>query len=328
MANDETILIRAFTGSDTTSLLRCWERALPFDAITRDLLDSRILLDENYETGSLAIAEVEGQIAGFIVSFVLNKPIEKTGNRPDTGFIQAFGVDPDFRHRGIGSALLSHAEDFFRSRHRSLILLAPYTPNYFVPGVDKDHYQDGITFLTENGFVEYSEALAADALIGTFEISEKTLARETALAAEGILIRHYQRNDLTAYMQFQRDLMPGPWIEDARRNLKEMTVGRFSEDAIWLAIDTNAAASGSDGRIIGFCQHEHEHFGPFGVADDFQGRGIGTVLLARTLFQMRKKGCHSAWVLWTGQRALEGVYGRLGFRLSRRFAIMKKELTL
>jgi len=50
------------------------------------------------------------------------------------------------------------------------------------------------------------------------------------------------------------------------------------------------------------------------------------VLLSRTLYQMRKKGCHSAWVLWTGQRALDGVYGRLGFKLSRRFAIMKKEL--
>ena len=124
--------------------------------------------------------------------------------------------------------------------------------------------------------------------------------------------------------------MPGPWVENGRRILHGMTTGQTTEDAIWLAIDTSAASGGEgytgDGRIIGFCQHEGEHFGPFGVSDDFQGRGIGTVLLARTLHRMRMKGCHSAWVLWTGQRALDGVYGRLGFRLSRRFAILKKEI--
>src|SRR5690606_37825683 len=164
----------------------------------------------------------------------------------------------------------------------------------------------------------YSEALAADALIGTFELPEKVIAAEANLAEKGVEIRHYQRNDLTAYMQFQRDLMPGPWVEDSRRNLRELAAGRFSEDAIWLAVDTRAEGGA---QIIGFCQHEHEHFGPFGVSDAWQGQGIGSILLARTLYQMRKKGCHSAWVLWTGQRALEGVYGRLGFKLSRRFAV-------
>ncbi len=320
-----SVEINNFKGTDTAALLACWERALPLDAITRDQLETRILLDDNFEPGSLLVAHVGGDLVGFIVSFVLNKPIEKTGHREDTGFISAFGVDPSFRHRGVGATLLSEAEAFFRRRNRKVILLAPYTPNYFVPGVDKDNYPDGMAFLTNNGFVEYSEALAADALIGTFELSDKTRAAEISLVDEGIIVRHYQRNDLVAYMQFQRDLMPGPWIEDARRNLRDLTAGRFPEDAIWLALDTRA--DGGE-RIIGFCQHEHEHFGPFGVADAYQGKGIGTVLLARTLYQMRKKGCHSAWVLWTGQRALDGVYGRLGFKLSRRFAIMKKELAV
>lgn len=316
--------VRPFHGRDTRALLDCWEQALPLDAITLDQLESRVLLDENWERDSLAVALIDDQLVGFIACYVLNKPIEKTGHRPTDGFISAFGVHPQHRGRGAGQALLAHAENFFRQRGRTQILLAPYTPNYFVPGVDKDAYADGLAFLQENGFTEYSEALAADALIGTFQLSDKVLQREADLAAEGIVIRHYQRDDLVHFLQFQRDLMPGPWVEDARRNLRELAAGRYPEDAIWLAIDTRSAAPAP--HIIGFCQHEHEHFGPFGVSDDYQGKGIGTVLLARTLHQMRKKGCHSAWVLWTGQRALDGVYGRLGFTLSRRFAIMKKEL--
>lgn len=318
MTGTPKITVRPFRGREAHELLALWDRALPLDGITRDLLERRILLDLNYEPESLTVAELDGALAGFITAFVLHKPIEKVGHREDTGFITAFGVDPAMRGRGVGDALLGAAEAFFRARNRRIVTIAPYTPNYFVPGVDKDNYAEGVRFLEKRGFKEYTEGLGADANIARFTIDEKVLAKEKQLAAEGVEIRHYRRDDLPDFLQFLRDLMPGPWVEDARRNLIDLTHGRFPEDAIWLAVDK--------GRIIGYCQHEADHFGPFGVSDDYQGRGIGSVLLARTMYQMRLRGYHCAWVLWTGERALQGVYGRLGFKLTRRFAIMKKEL--
>jgi mycothiol synthase len=318
MPETPTVTIRPFCGDDTQDLLGVWERALPLDAVTLDILERKVLLDQNFEHGSLMVAQAGSAIAGFIACFVLHKPIEKVGLREDTGFITAFGVDPRHRRNGAGSALLLAAEGFFRRHNRSIVTIAPYTPNYFVPGVDKDRYAAGVAFLQKRGFAEYSEGIAADAPISVFELSPQVLQKERSLAAEGIEVRHYRRTDLTAFIQFLRDLMPGPWVEDARRNLIDLTFGRFHEDAIWLAIDK--------GRIIGYCQHEADHFGPFGVSDEYQGKGIGSVLLARTMYQMRLRGYHCAWVLWTGERALKGVYGRLGFTLTRRFAIMKKEL--
>lgn len=335
------ITVRPFEGRDTQALLEAWAKALPADAVTLDQFERRILLDQNYERDGLLVAEVPGSgdspatLAGFAACFVLNKPIEKVGHREDTGFISMFGVVPagaggardgampewGDAERAVGEALLAAAEAFFRGRGRRLVVLSPYTPNYFVPGVDKDRYAPLLRFLEGAGFREYSEALAADALIARFEIPAEVLDKERALAAEGIEIRPYRREDLASYLQFQRDLMPGPWVEDARYYLLEMAAGRFPEDAIWLAVDSRR-----DGRIIAFCMHDREHFGPFGVSDEYQGRGIGTVLLARTLERMRMRGCHCAWVLWTGERALKGVYGRLGFTLTRRFAILKKEL--
>lgn len=317
MAN-EGVVIRPFEGKDTGALLACWERALPLDAVTLDVFERKVLLDQNFERDSLMVAELGGKIAGFVTCFVLNKPIEKVGHREETGFISAMGVAPEFRGKGVGSRLLDAAEAFFRKRGRKIICVAPYTPNYFVPGVDKERYADGVKFLQEHGFAEYSEGIAADALISKFELAPEVLEKEKKLAEERIVVRHYEREDLVDYIQFQRDLMPGPWVEDARRNLTELTHGRFKKQSIWLAVDK--------GRIIGFCMNEGDHFGPFGVSDDYQGKGIGTVLLARTMYQMRLDGYHCAWVLWTGERALKGVYGRLGFTLTRRFAIMKKEL--
>ncbi len=185
--------------------------------------------------------------------------------------------------------------------------------------MDKERYAAGLEFLCKRGFEQYVEAIAMDALIGKFEIDEKTRATEERLRSEGVTIDLFTRDCMAEYVEFMRKEMPGPWLEDARRNLIDLTRGLFPEDAILVARD--------HGKMIGYCQFEGSHFGPFGVIEGYQGRGAGTVLLARTLYQMRKRGQHAAYVLWTGDRAAKGVYGRLGFQISRRFAILRKNLT-
>lgn len=313
-------LVRPYEDRDGAALLELWERALPLDGITRPEFERRVLLDANREHDSLMLAfeHEDGPPVGFILCLVLRYPIENTGLLEHRGFITAFGVDPLHRRRGIGGELLRRAEEFFRARNRAEVALAPYTPNYFVPGVDRDRYAEGLAFLEKRGFEETSEGIAMDAPIGTFEMDGELLAKEEELRREGVVIEPFTRRRLAEYLEFMSRHMPGPWLEDARRNLKDMTRGLFEEDSIILALH--------EGRIVGYCQHEGQHFGPFGVSDDQQGKGIGTVLLARTLHRMRLKGNHVAYVLWTGERAAQGVYKRLGFTISRRFAVLRKKL--
>lgn len=313
------VTIRPFEGTDTAQLINLWNAALPLDGITLDIFERKVILDANRENESLMVAEHNGNLVGFILALVIRKPIENVGRREDSGFITAMGVHPDSRHQGIGKQLLEHALEFFKARNRKFVYIAPYTPNYFVPGIDKDNYPDGVELCQSCGFEEYHTAIAMDAPISKFVLSDTVLEKEKALAAEGIIIRPYSRADLVPYLEFMNRHMPGPWLEDARRNLLDLTRGLFDGDAIFLAL--------KDSRIIGYCQYEREHFGPFGVIEEFQSKGIGSVLLARTLYQMRLKGYHSAWVLWTGEQAAKGVYGRLGFTITRRFAVMKKALS-
>jgi mycothiol synthase len=312
------VTIRPFEGTDTAHLIELWNAALPFDGIILDIFERKVILDANRERDSLIVAETDGQLAGFVLALVIRKPIENVGFREDSGFITAIGVHPKHRRQAIGKQLLERALEFFKARNRQFVYVAPYTPNYFVPGIDKDNYPEGIELLKSFGFEEYYTAISMDAPIAKFTLSDDVLEKEQALAAEGITIRPYSRADLVPYLEFMNHYMPGPWLEDARRNLLDLTRGLFEEDAIFLVL--------KDSRIIGYCQYEREHFGPFGVIDEFQGKGIGSVLLARTLYQMRLKGYHSAWVLWTGEQAAKGVYARLGFTITRRFAIMKKAL--
>ncbi len=309
-----------YTDSDLAALLDLWERALPLDAISREEFETRVLLDANREPESLTLARETpgGPPVGFILRLILRQPIERTGFLENRGFITAFGVLPEARGRGAGAALLEDTERFFRERKRKEIALAPYTPNYFVPGVDKSRYAEGLAFLTRRGFREFSEAIAMDAMIGTFEIAPAILEKERKLREEGIHIEPFRRDRLLAYMDFMESSMHGPWIEDARRTVREIVAGRAPEDSIWIARE--------GARVVGYCQFIGEHFGPFGVIDEMQGRGLGSVLLARTLYTMRVRGHHAAFVLWTGERAAQGVYGRLGFTISRRFALLKKDL--
>ena len=68
-----------------------------------------------------------------------------------------------------------------------------------------------------------------------------------------------------------------------------------------------------------------EHFGPFGVDEAHRSRGIGTALLHQTLREMRIRGMHRAFFLWTSERASR-LYERFGFEVTRRFSVFEMKL--
>jgi len=310
--------IRPYRDSDFHPLLHLWEQAIHLDTPTPGDFVRRVLLDENRSPDGLLIAETEeDKIAGFVLCLTLRHPIENVGLLEERGFISAFGVLPEMRRRGIGRALFEQAERWFAEKKRREIVIAPYPPNYFIPGVDKNHYAPAVSFLQNLGYEEFTDAIAMDAAIGQFELPKKIREKEKTLAAEGIKIEPLSVQKLVQFLIFMEKTMPGDWVQAARDRLREIADHALF-DAVWLAIH--------GGEIVGYCQFDGEHFGPFGVADTHQGRGIGTVLLAKTLLQMRKSGHHSAYVLWTGERAAQGVYAALGFQITRRFGLFRKQI--
>ena len=68
-----------------------------------------------------------------------------------------------------------------------------------------------------------------------------------------------------------------------------------------------------------------EHFGPFGVDEEYRSKGIGAVLLRETLLEMRARNIHRAFFLWTSEKASR-LYTRFGFRTKRKFTVFEKQL--
>lgn len=309
--------IHGYKSDNEVGLLSVWNEALPFDTIDRHIFHRKVLLDPNFDPDWLLVAEMDGQIVGFCLCLIRRVPMDKVGMEPERGWITAFGVHPKWRKSGVGTMLLERAMQLFRDANRTEVLISPYTPNYFVPGVDERNYADGLAFLRKHGFEIISRPMSMDANIVLFDYAPYA-EREARLREQGIEVRQMNPNEVTALIQFLKAHMPGDWVRHARDLLTDITKGLGSYDQFIIAI--------ADGEIVGYCQFENEHFGPYGVRGDMQGKGIGTVLMAKCLQMMRQKGLHNAWVLWTSDEAAQKVYSRFGFRETRRFSILRKRL--
>jgi GNAT superfamily N-acetyltransferase len=313
-----SLSISPYTDSVREELLKLWEAALPLDAITADTLESRVLLDENFDPETFLLAHSEGILVGFVLG-VHAKRMHLGDADPDgdRSWITGLGVHPTALLDTVGTRLLQEIESRFNSLGKHECRISSYPPGYFTPGIDTRAYAPLLNLLRGHGYEVFHEALSMDAPIVHFTVPEKTLEIQNKLRSEGIEIRPYLRTDLVKFMEFLEKTMPSDWVRVERRNLRKISEGGFHAEQIMVVTHNE--------NIIGYCQFEGSHFGPFGVSDTYQGRGIGTVLLARTLERMRHEGHHDAWVMWTDDVAAK-VYGKFGFKETRRFALLKKTL--
>jgi len=308
-----------YSDSVRDQLLALWAVALPLDAITEETLETRVLLDENFDPQTFLLALSDGDLVGFVLGIHAKRmPLGDADPEGDRCWITALGVDPNHDLKEVGDLLLSEVEKKFRSLGKRECRVSGYPPGYFTPGIDIHAYKGYLDLFATREYEVFHEALSMDAPITLFTVPEKTVELQQKLKADGIDIRFYRRGDLVKFMEFLEKSMPSDWVRVERRNLRNMAEGGFHPEQVMVV------TKGDD--IIGYCQFEGSHFGPFGVSDAFQGKGIGTVLLARTLERMRQEGYHDAWVMWTDDLAAK-VYGKFGFKETRRFALLKKSIS-
>ena len=310
--------ISPYTDAARDELLDLWAAALPLDAITVDTLESRVLLDENFDPQTFLLARSDGDLVGFVLG-VHAKRIQLGDADPDGDrcWITALGVHPASQLDTVGPRLMQEVEARFKALGKRECRISSYPPGYFTPGIDARAYGPLLKLLRSHGYVDFHEALSMDAPIVHFTLPERTVDIQNMLRSEGIEIRQYRRTDLVGFMEFLEKTMPSDWVRVERRNLRKISEGGFRAEQIMVVTHNES--------IIGYCQFEGSHFGPFGVSEAYQGRGIGTVLLGRTLERMRHEGHHDAWVMWTDDVAAK-VYGKFGFKETRRFALLKKTL--
>lgn len=313
-----SVAVRPYEGRDEAAVLRVWNAAMFADPITATTWRAKVLLDPNFDSEGCLVAEIDGTVRGFVLSIVRKVPFFGQGFEKDCSWITAFGVEPDFQRRGIGTALLNAAETRLRLLGRESIAISPYVPNYFTPGPDVAAYAHGVEFLTNRSFEVLDRPLSMRVELTDFRIPEEIQARSTALAKSSIEIRHVTPADILPVLRFLEEYFGWDWHREASgifNDLYNYGDGRN--------VDMIIATKGKE--VLGYAQHRAERFGPFGVRPDLRSQGIGRVLLSRMLHQMRASNFHVAWFLWTGDDAAR-LYANVGFHEVRRFAVLRKTL--
>ncbi len=292
-----TTRIRSATPDDLPALYELARQTFVYDTFSRELLAEKLFEYRRPDEFTYAtfIAQDDRRVVGFMQSVI----------RPAAGkaWVGLFAVAPEYRRRGIASALLEHARGTWPAETTEVEALA-IPGNYFLPGLDP-RYTEALCFLERRGFERFRDCVN---LITDLSQSFDTAAEEKRLAGEGIELRRAAASDAPLLDEYFAEQFGADWRFEAELALDN------DPPALHLAL--------KDGKIIAFSAHSSQNrewgfFGPMGTAPAARGHGLGRVLLWYCLNDMRVAGHRASVIPWVGPIAFYQQWA--GSRVERVF---------
>ena len=308
--------IRTMKGEDLHALVALWNKCLPRDPINTGRFIESVLLDVNFDpvlAEGCYVATTGDAITGFIRSVIRRTPNDGLGFEENDGWISVMFVDPDQHRHGVGTALLQRAEEFLKQNSRRRAWVCGNTgsaPGYVFPGVDREAYAGALKFFKKHGYRVDHEPVAMSGDVVDFEVEKHR--REAYKTGNDVTIEELTPVTIQPFLAFLAQYFKGDWNAAARSKLRS---GRLSEVLI----------ARMNGEVVGYCQWEGEHFGPFGVREDIRGKKIGAKLFFEAVMRIRQADGRRVWFNWADPEAAR-FYRRFGLKETRKFAILKKEI--
>ena len=316
----EPITLTPFVQGDLAPVVSLLARCLPLEGITVESFTRRVALDPNFDPQGAIVARSSGaEVLGFMLAIRRRQPLEDAPDDRDRGWITLFAVAPEFRGQGIGGRLLAAAETFLIGHGCASVLISPYSPGYWTPGIDEAAHPDALAWLLRRDFDMVTRPMSMELRFGEhWRVPEPIEATCARLRREGVKIAAFTPREALPLLDFLAATFPGDWQRSARETMHAILSGYRPAEALWTAMRGETC--------VGFAQGDGERFGPIGVADSERGRGIGAVLMYRTVEAMRRQGRNRAYFLWTNDDTADRLYRPAGFREIRRFALLMKPL--
>lgn len=316
--------VRAYRGEDIGRILAIWQKEAPFCAPDRNGFIRKTLLEENFSPDGLLIAENEsGDISGFVIAVARRVPV--CAGAPDEsnlGFYTAFCVpglnDPaDARAADTGRALVTAAENYLRSLGRTRVSTGFY-PFYYAQGFEENR-QPGYCALFESLGYRGGRSFSLSLDMADYRENPRVPGYRRALADDGFYVGPLTPAYLPSLLDPGADFSSPSWSREFAYRVAELDF-----DCVRIAA--------KDGRVIGAAACDDRlsrpgRFGPFGVSPALRGRGIGSVLLADALAEMKRRGVKTSWMQWVGDGgAAYRLYTGVGYQKANTFLTFSKTL--
>lgn len=347
--------IRSFTPADLPAVIDIWNEAVNahevvFYPLTKEYYHKKFELDPNYDA-KYALVALEGrQVVGFIhgVAKKVLLPHETNANTP--GFLTCVFVSRAFRRRGIGTALVTALGDLFKADGKSeyvcsgdnpinLDWIVPGTPGHDhnnAPGVDEDC--PGHPFLLALGFGDRYREIAMYLDLSAYTPWKDLEAKRAELRAQGILVGRYDVNQNADYdgmcdrvgSEYWRSVLKTEIA--CHRESRPCTDIRFIPNGKVPKGPRPILAATYGRQIVAFTgpvDMQTSGRGWFtGICTDplFERRGIASVLFNLLMQEFVTEGARFSTLFTGDSNHAQKIYGRAGFRVVRRFVLMRKAL--
>ena len=310
------MIIRSMVENDWQEMLSVYNRCLLHDQIDEKFFIQHFLLNPNFSPENVIIMEENGAITGWTYAMIVTKNLDSWSrmaeNMRNVGHIMVpAAADLDSAVKLIAAAEKNLAE---RSCSRIRCGLPGYT--LFPNGVDKslypflheaferlDFYTTGCSHSMQRSLENYSMPLEYQQKIDALARDENIVVK-VADVQDILPLRRFFEKSATGWMH----LISRKWAED---KLNEMVIVRQGDE------------------IIGCCQYNYfgmvDRVGPFRVADHMNGRGIGTVMIAKLFEVMTQNNIKHAWFA-SCVKDLIHFYQKNGLQVFRQKSIFYKDL--
>ncbi len=223
-------------------------------------------------------------------------------------------VHPDYRRRGIGTALFAECEEYVKSQGYDSVQMYGIK-DYITPGAPI--YEGNIDFFTKLGYIHTwgeDECVDMAASLENYSHSEYKLGD----TVDGITYRLATPADrenvlecVTDALEDFREYYTNPELYNG--DFPEMIVAAFDGDLAVgaLLVECYSKDSGS----VGCTSTRHSH----------RGRGVATTMVKVGTRHLADNGVKSAWLGFT-YTGIIPMYGKSGYKVSMKYFMGRKSL--
>ncbi|MBS4208192.1 GNAT family N-acetyltransferase [Bacillus sp. FJAT-50079] len=301
-------------------LVALWNQELVSDFPMRSqLFQQNSFNDHNvcYDSSAIAINEKD-EVIGFIVAKRWLELMEDVDMDLKKGWIQVLLIDQAYRGKGIGSALLEHAETKLKAKGIEQIQLGGDPWHYF-PGIP-DQYKEVQTWAEKKGYGKR---------IDTYDLLNKTDKQYLLPDDPNVKYSLLEKSEEKQLLSFMHRCFPGRWEYEAMKYFELDGNGRE-----YVVLKKND-------QIVGFCrindraspfiaqnvywaplfQEELGGIGPLGIDANERGHGYGLAIVQAALYYLQQRQINTMVIDWT---TFLDFYGRLDFEAWKKYGIYLK----